>query len=42
MASSADGNPERMENAGNAMLLQANSQQDSYESLDGKKLAKCT
>jgi hypothetical protein len=45
----ADGNPERNENAnkanhakGNATRLQANSPQGRYESVDGKKLAKCT
>jgi hypothetical protein len=45
----AYGNPERNENANkanhaksNATRLQANSPQGCYESVDGKKLAKCT
>jgi hypothetical protein len=49
VAAGADGNPERNENAskanhakGNATRLQPNSPQGRYESVDGKKLAKCT
>jgi len=45
----ADGDPKRNENAskanhakGNATRMQANSPQGRYESVDGKKLAKCT
>ena len=49
MNARADGNPERNENAskanhakGNATCVHANWPQDRHESVNGKKLAKCT